>query len=697
MVRMCFRILLIMFVFALARVTHAHESVNESADQPALAAKFLFAPPSDVREGVVALPSPRACATVSQCALLVVPRAPTLAFGFDHGGGTLRVTPLATDAFIWRLHIEDGKFARELRGGALESGAGWSPAIVESVASQAAFASDQPTRTVEFELSRGSHTIAAFTNVDECARDNNLSSSNEVALLIDDDSPAALVVHRASWRSNASEPLVLTACARWMESDELSPLCATSPGERAMACAPLEFEVVRARVHWSDGRVHNARITRDGAGRIETRARLENVQLNFDNAVAGTARIEIVARVFDEQRAARTRTVSYLVHVLDGGTQLLCHDSQHLIEVDFNDVSDGAVDVDHGRGWLDVSVPVRTRASALFAATELWAVSNSAERLLGWIGGITAVERDGSNARVHLGCASARVSLAPDERLECRNLRVHERDGFALCDFVARASVRRSDVSSTNDNGFSARGDVAMASHTVPASESYVAGAGSHALVLTHGYCADLNPWPMTHFSSDAWHYENLNQNISNDAYAVDLALRAAQFKSFGVVAHSQGGCAALHLYTFYWSGLDWVGAGRLIQTVGTPFRGTPLAGNLAALAAVFGVQCGSIFDLTLDGAALWLSAIPTSARSRVYSHTTTFTDVWWSYDYCNLITDPFLSDPEDGVVEHSSGHILGGNNMGLVTGWCHVTDMVDPAQSNDASRNSIMNAQGAR
>ena len=83
-----------MFVFALARVTHAHESVNASA----LAAKFLFAPPSDVREGVVALPSPRACATVSQCALLVVPRAPTIAFGFDHGGGTLRVTPLATDA-----------------------------------------------------------------------------------------------------------------------------------------------------------------------------------------------------------------------------------------------------------------------------------------------------------------------------------------------------------------------------------------------------------------------------------------------------------------------------------------------------------------------------------------------------------------------------------------------------------------------
>ncbi|MCB1034776.1 MAG: conditioned medium factor, partial [Acidobacteria bacterium] len=163
------------------------------------------------------------------------------------------------------------------------------------------------------------------------------------------------------------------------------------------------------------------------------------------------------------------------------------------------------------------------------------------------------------------------------------------------------------------------------------------------------------------------------------------------------IVAHSQGGAASLHLYTYYWSGLDNASGPRLIQSVGTPYQGTSLAGNLAILGQIFGAGCGTNYDLTYDGASAWLSNIPTWARNQVWYHTTSFTDRWWAYDYCNLATDLFLSDPEDGVVEKSKGQLSSGHNLGHKTGWCHTDGMRDPSQVRDSSRNSNMNANAAR
>lgn len=161
-----------------------------------------------------------------------------------------------------------------------------------------------------------------------------------------------------------------------------------------------------------------------------------------------------------------------------------------------------------------------------------------------------------------------------------------------------------------------------------------------------------------------------------------------------GIIAHSQGGAAALHLYTYYWSCLDYANQGgtRLIQSVGTPYRGTALAGNLASVGDVFGAGCGYNNDLTESGADAWLSNIPTWARSKVNYYSTSFTWRWWAYDYCHLVTDPFLSDPEDGTVTQARAQLSGGNNRGHKTGWCHTPDMRDPAQCSDGSRNSVMN-----
>ena len=91
--------------------------------------------------------------------------------------------------------------------------------------------------------------------------------------------------------------------------------------------------------------------------------------------------------------------------------------------------------------------------------------------------------------------------------------------------------------------------------------------------------------------------------------------------------------CRGSSVHVLYWSCLDNVGSGRVIQSVGSPYQGTPLAGNLAAMGDVFGAGCGVQNDLTTSGAATWLSPIPSWARSQVNYYTTSFTDKWWRYE----------------------------------------------------------------
>ena len=219
-------------------------------------------------------------------------------------------------------------------------------------------------------------------------------------------------------------------------------------------------------------------------------------------------------------------------------------------------------------------------------------------------------------------------------------------------------------------------------------------------LMLVHGYCSG-DAWGSAASAGQFTNYVkflDLNRNRSHDQFAQLIRNFGASLPSFGIVAHSQGGAASLHLYTYYWSGLDYATGGtRLIQSVGTPYRGTALAGNLALLGQIFGAGCGSNYDLTYSGAAAWLANIPSWARAKIYYHTTSFTDVWYRYDYCQIATDPFLSDPDDGVVERAYAQLTGGNNLGHKTGWCHTGGMRDPSQTTDASRNINMNANAAR
>ena len=207
----------------------------------------------------------------------------------------------------------------------------------------------------------------------------------------------------------------------------------------------------------------------------------------------------------------------------------------------------------------------------------------------------------------------------------------------------------------------------------------------TRALMLSHGYCSGGNVWPAADFSPPKLVFSDPNANRSNDEFAQLLAQTGAGKDAFGLVGHSQGGLAALHLLTYYQSGLDYAIGPRRIQSVASPYQGTPLA-SLGFFA------CGVNDDMTPSGAPAWLSGIPTWARKQVYYWTTQN-----SGSVCNFFTDLVLDSPNDGTVEMAKGQLPGANSMGHKAGWCHTTGMSNPANYTDHVRNLEMNAQAAR
>lgn len=276
--------------------------------------------------------------------------------------------------------------------------------------------------------------------------------------------------------------------------------------------------------------------------------------------------------------------------------------------------------------------------------------------------------------------------------LELRAVRVQDPDTEAVFDFAPRMALENPAVFAARTPSarpVSAKlltGSSTFASSAVPAPPAQNF-AYNRALMLVHGYCSGGSIWPAADFSAPKLEFLDPSANRSHDQFAQLIAQRAAQsnLSSFGIVAHSQGGPAALHLLTYYTSGLDNAFGGRRIQALASPFQGTPLA-------SWGGFACGVNSDMTPAGSATWLAGIPTWARAEVFTWTTAN-----SGSACSFLTNLLLTDPEDGTVEKFRSELTGANNMGHVVGWCHTTGMTNPASYTDHARNLLMNAAAAR
>ncbi|MBS0193497.1 MAG: conditioned medium factor [Proteobacteria bacterium] len=356
--------------------------------------------------------------------------------------------------------------------------------------------------------------------------------------------------------------------------------------------------------------------------------------------------------------------------------------------------SEQALGLAASAGRVEISLPATDKSSQghYRAYAEVWGTGANGKPVpIAWISGMT--ERSGNG--LPLGLDERWIARANAHApYELRNVRIEDPDSF-----VSLASATRIPLSLPalpQRMAVPAAPDEAMTMGPRPAAPPvHTMGTGSR-LLLVHGYCSSL-VWPASQFSNAAV-FSDPNQNRTNDQFARLILAFGSSWRDYGIVAHSQGGLASLHLYTYYWSGLDYVTSGsRLIQSVGSPYQGTNLAGVLASIGSWFGVGCGSNADLTYSGAQAWLSGIPTANRAKVNYYTTSFANSSWFFNYCNMGAEMVLDDPNDGVTEYVNDQLPGGINRGHTYGECHTTNMRDPAQYLDSSRNATMNANAAR
>ena len=411
----------------------------------------------------------------------------------------------------------------------------------------------------------------------------------------------------------------------------------------------------------------------------------------------GIAGDGIYGRLFTPEEPGR-HLVQIIAKSLGSDGTTFVRTTEHTIPVLFPELSlapQEAFSKIEASGRLSVSIPVETFEDSpekyrVFA--EVWGKNLHGEPApVAWIGGMVHV--DGQTLKLGLDPAWIGNSGATGP-FELRDLRIEDPDFFVPLVNEARLDLY---VERLPDTAFLETKTISDEMRMGPRPSQPAQKAGGPRLLLVHGYCSS-NVWGgVAGQFSQASVFQDFNQNRSHDAFAMQILSAGSAWDSYGIVAHSQGGAAALHLYTYYWSGLDYASSGRLIQSVGTPYQGTALAGNLAAIGAVFGAGCGTNSNLTYSGSSSWLSGIPSWARSAVNYYTTSFEDRWWAYDYCHLATDLFLDDPDDGTTEKSKGQLSGGINRGHKTGWCHTSGMRDPAQTTDSSRNATMNSNAAR
>ncbi len=403
---------------------------------------------------------------------------------------------------------------------------------------------------------------------------------------------------------------------------------------------------------------------------------------NFVPRTVGQYAIQIIVEGITPKGESFVRTSEQIVQVLGDRVSFgkssytdLIDDTRMQINLPTNGLQSGRKVIVHG---------------------EIWARNDDGETPIAWLGGISVAEGKGFRTNLPVTLDGRWLANADTKGgFELRNVRIQDADYF-----VTLAETKKIDLTITsipeNAKNFSGviTDEMRMGKRpNLPTTSDAVGGK----LMLVHGYCAGGNSFTTSNFSNYII-FNDPNQNRTHDQFANLIKNFGASYPSFGIVAHSQGGAASLHLYTYYWSGLDnATGGSRLIQSVGTPYQGTALAGNLAALGSVFGAGCGANNNLSESGATSWLAGIPSWARAKVNYYTTSFKDVWYRYDYCNIATDLFLNDPDDGVIEQGRGQLSGALNRGHKTGWCHTTSMRDPGQTTDSSRNAEMNSLAAR
>jgi len=389
------------------------------------------------------------------------------------------------------------------------------------------------------------------------------------------------------------------------------------------------------------------------------------------------------------------------------------------------EVRSEVVDKERLKLVLDLD-PSAENSRHVYAYAEVW--TKDGKKPIAWIGGMTQPE-PGRSGRLGLPVLLDARWLALAEAKEMdyllRNVRIQDPDTFIPIDQIAELPFTVGELPGTallakdsvvmDDSLYVGKGDrtisVDDAETAIPPRDKF----SNTGIFLVHGWCSNWATWPSTHFGrpgriGGTELFNDPDASRSHDAFARQIRDQgAANFaNSFTVVAHSQGGAAAVHLRSFYNSLLDLSTAPRRIQTMGTPYGGSTLMDYYLAtgplgwlIAEIFGA-CTAQFDLGTVGSALWSSNIPSWARGDVYFYRTGYRrphTFWQSLQFwrwhCGVAS---FAIPlwDDGVVATFQGWFSGAHDMGITEGECHTGNrngQID--QTDNYDRNDILDREG--
>eukprot|EP00698_Gefionella_okellyi_P016907 TRINITY_DN4886_c0_g1_i1.p1 TRINITY_DN4886_c0_g1~~TRINITY_DN4886_c0_g1_i1.p1 ORF type:complete len:678 (-),score=155.19 TRINITY_DN4886_c0_g1_i1:126-2159(-) len=405
-----------------------------------------------------------------------------------------------------------------------------------------------------------------------------------------------------------------------------------------------------------------------------------------------TARVEMQGTMADGTAFERTAQVMFSAVaqdvILSGSAQVVLpagqQDAQFTVDVT----------------WADNAAIDQT----YFVYSEVWG-SDAAGQLVpvAWMGGMTDIELTTTGQHVFnlLLDKDWLRKAGASAPFELRNVFVQDRYTHVPLSRQARIAVTTG-VEFHMPRTLSAQLDLEVTERMLMGDRplwmrNSTASNGDGTLLLVHGYCT-ASPGPFTRSDfSNAVAFEDWRANRPVDEFALMVKELGDKYPAFSIVAHSQGGLVGTHLNAMYWSNLQQTtSGGRRVQSVGSPYQGTALASNLAAIGSVFGVGCGMNSDMTRDGAALWLAGIPASIRAQTNYFTSHYAKSGLLH-YCHMAANAVLSWPNDGTTEHDYNQFPGAVNQGNVEGWCHSDAMHHPPQCTDSARNVAMNAAAAR
>ena len=187
-----------------------------------------------------------------------------------------------------------------------------------------------------------------------------------------------------------------------------------------------------------------------------------------------------------------------------------------------------------------------------------------------WVGGLMQVKQASSSSYILQFELDSKWLILANATfpLTLRNLTFEEIDGFIEVVKVQqllkvstrsptisqwRPMMKASDVDITYEmrNGYSPYRGKNYDSDSTTANS-----AG--AIVLVHGYCADHPPFPSAHFTNPIV-FSDLRRSRTIDEFARLIISFTANrgLQRFSIVAHSQGGMAAVHMLTFFITPLD--------------------------------------------------------------------------------------------------------------------------------------------